>query len=73
MDGKEQKNETIGLQNQSMYSAKQLKEELVSLRGLIRELASNADDEKNCISLKEYENRMFVLNWLIEEIDFKEE
>ena len=73
MDGKEQKNETIGLQNQSMYSAKQLKEELVSLRGLIRELASNADDEKNCISLKEYENKMFVLNWLIEEIDFKEE
>ena len=73
MDGKEQKNETIGLQNQSMYSAKQLKEELVSLRGLIRELASNADEEKNCISLKEYENKMFVLNWLIEEIDFKEE
>lgn len=73
MDGKEQKNETIGLQNQSMYSAKKLKEELVSLRGLIRELASNADDEKNCISLKEYENKMFVLNWLIEEIDFKEE
>ena len=73
MAGKEQKNETIGLQNQSMYSAKQLKEELVSLRGLIRELASNADDEKNCISLKEYENKMFVLNWLIEEIDFKEE
>lgn len=73
MASKEQKNETIGLQNQSMYSAKQLKEELVSLRGLIRELASNADDEKNCISLKEYENKMFVLNWLIEEIDFKEE
>ena len=73
MDGKEQKNETIGLQNQSMYSAKHLKEELVSLRGLIRELASNADDEKICISLKEYEKKMFVLNWLIEEIDFKEE
>lgn len=73
MDGKEQKNETIGLQNQSMYSAKQLKEGLVSLRGLIRELASNIDDEKNCISLKEYENKMFVLNWLIEEIDFKKE
>ena len=73
MASKEQKKETIGLQNQSMYSAKQLKEELVSLRGLIRELASNADDEKNCISLKEYENKMFVLNWLIEEIDFKEE
>lgn len=73
MASKEQKNETIGLQNQSMYSAKQLKEQLVSLRGLIRELASNVDDEKNCISLKEYENKMFVLNWLIEEIDFKEE
>ena len=73
MASKEQKNETIGLQNQSMYSAKQLKEELVSLRGLIRELASNVDDEKNYISLKEYENKMFVLNWLIEEIDFKEE
>lgn len=73
MASKEQKNETIRLQNQSMYSAKQLKEELVSLRGLIRELASNIDDEKNCISLKEYENKMFVLNWLIEEIDFKEE
>ena len=73
MASKEQKKETIGLQNQSMYSAKQLKEELVSLRGLIRELASIADDEKNCISLKEYENKMFVLNWLIEEIDFKEE
>lgn len=73
MASKEQKNETIGLQNQSMYSAKQLKEELVILRGLIRELVSIADDEKNCISLKEYENKMFVLNWLIEEIDFKDE
>ena len=73
MASKEQKNETIGLQNQSMYSSKQLKQELVDLRGLIRELASNVDDEKNCISLKEYENKMFVLNWLIEEIDFKEE
>ena len=37
MAGKEQKNETIGLQNQSMYSAKQLKVDLVSLRDLIRQ------------------------------------
>lgn len=71
MAGKEQKNETIGLQNQSMYSAEQLKEELVSLRDLIRQLAAAVADN-HCISLAEYENKMWVLNWLIEKIEFKD-
>ena len=70
MAGKEQKNETIGLQNQSMYSANQFKEKLVSLRGLIRLLAANSVCNSHSISLK---NKMFVLNWLIEDIDFKDE
>lgn len=72
MAGKEQKNETIGLQNQSMYSAKQLKEELVSLRDLIRQLAQAADADNHCISLAEYESKMWVLNWLIEKIEFND-
>lgn len=72
MAGKEQKNETIGLQNQSMFSAKQLKEELVSLRDLIRQLAATADADNHGISLTEYENKMWVLNWLIEKIEFKD-
>ena len=72
MVGKEKKIETIGLQNQSMYSAEQLKEELVSLRDLIRQLAASADADNHCISLAEYENKMWVLNWLIEKIEFKD-
>lgn len=72
MAGKEQKIETIGLQNQSMYSAEQLKQELVDLRDLIRQLARAADENNHCISLTEYENKMWVLNWLIEKIEFKD-
>lgn len=72
MAGKEKKIETIGLQNQSMYSAEQLKEELVSLRDLIRQLAAATDADNHCISLTEYENKMWVLNWLIEKIEFKD-
>ena len=72
MAGKEKEIETIGLQNQSMYSAEQLKEELVSLRGLIRQLAAAADADNHFISLAEYENKMWVLNWLIEKIEFKD-
>lgn len=72
MAGKEKKIETIGLQNQSMYSAEQLKQELVDLRDLIRQLAQAADADNHCISLTEYENKMWVLNWLIEKIEFKD-
>jgi len=72
MAGKEQKIETIGLQNQSMYSAEQLKQELVDLRDLTRQLAQAADENNHCISLAEYENKMWVLNWLIEKIEFKD-
>ncbi len=72
MAGKEKEIETIGLQNQSMYSAEQLKEELVSLRDLIRQLAAATDADNHCISLTEYENKMWVLNWLIEKIEFKD-
>lgn len=72
MAGKEQKIETIGLQNQSMYSAEQLKQELVDLRDLIRQLAQAVDENNHCISLTEYENKMWVLNWLIEKIEFKD-
>lgn len=72
MAGKEQKIETIGLQNQSMYSAEQLKQELVDLRDLIRQLAQAADENNHYISLTEYENKMWVLNWLIEKIEFKD-
>lgn len=72
MAGKEKKIETIGLQNQSMYSAEQLKQELVDLRGLIRQLAQATDENNHCISLTEYENKMWVLNWLIEKIEFKD-
>ncbi len=72
MAGKEKEIETIGLQNQSMYSAEQLKKELVDLRDLIRQLAQTADKNNHCISLTEYENKMWVLNWLIEKIEFKD-
>ena len=72
MEGKEKKIETIELQNQSMYSAEQLKQELVDLRDLIRQLAQAADENNHCISLTEYENKMWVLNWLIEKIEFKD-
>ena len=72
MAGKEKEIETIGLQNQSMYSAEQLKQELVDLRDLIRQLAAAADTDSHCISLTEYENKMWVLNWLIEKIEFKD-
>ena len=72
MAGKEQKIETIGLQNQSRYSAEQLKQELADLRDLIRQLAQAADENSHCISLTEYENKMWVLNWLIEKIEFKD-
>ena len=72
MAGKEKKIETIGLQNQSMYSAEQLKQELADLRDLIRQLAQAADENNHCISFTEYENKMWVLNWLIEKIEFKD-
>lgn len=55
-----------------MYSAEQLKQELVDLRDLIRQLAQTADENSHCISLTEYENKMWVLNWLIEKIEFKD-
>lgn len=55
-----------------MYSAEQLKQELADLRDLIRQLAQAADENNHCISLTEYENKMWVLNWLIEKIEFKD-
>lgn len=48
------------------------KKELVSLRDLIRQLAAAAGADNHCISLTEYENKMWVLNWLIEKIEFKD-
>ena len=54
-----------------MYSPTDLKEELVKLRVMIRSLAKASDSQEHCIDLEEYAQRMYVLNRLIEDIDFK--
>ncbi len=66
------KSESIGLQNQTMYSAETLKNELADLRDLIRTLAAASDFDKHCITPAEYEKKMWVLNWLIEKIEFND-
>ena len=71
MQTEEQKKEHIGLKGQTMYSPTDLKEELVKLRVMIRTLAQASDSQEHCIDLEEYAQRMYVLNWLIEDIDFK--
>ena len=71
MQTEEQKKEHIVLKGQTMYLPTDLKKELVKLRVMIRILAQASDSQKHCIDLEEYEQRMYVLNWLIEEIDFK--
>ncbi|OYP59260.1 hypothetical protein [Prevotella sp. P3-122] len=71
MQTEEQKKEHIVLKGQTMYLPTDLKKELVKLRVMIRILAQASDSQEHCIDLEEYEQRMYVLNWLIEEIDFK--
>ena len=71
MQTEEQKKEHIVLKGQTMYLPTDLKKELVKLRVMIRILAQASDSREHCIDLEEYEQRMYVLNWLIEEIDFK--
>ena len=47
------------------YDASELKEELVSLRQMVRRLAISS--EEDCISASAYEKRLMVLDFLIDE------
>lgn len=71
MAEKEQKKEFISLKGQTMYDPDNLKEALEELRWLIRELAQTADESKHGVTVSDYADKMFVLNWLIEIIEFK--
>lgn len=66
----QKKKDIINLQGQQMYGPDELKEELAKLRAMIRNLAQAADTNKHCIDLEEYASCMWVLNWLIEEVEF---
>ena len=61
--------EYIDLSHQLNYNAEQLREALINLRTMIRDLALEASSSMN---VADYESRQLVLNWLIEDIELRD-
>lgn len=60
----------IDMGNDNAYDAEGLKTELSSLREVIRTLAIGCHED--AVSASRYESNMMVLNYLIEEAQFKD-
>ena len=61
--------EYIDLSHQRCYNAHQLRDCLICLRNMIRNLALTASNE---MYVSDYEDNQQVLNWLIEEIELRD-
>lgn len=55
----------------STYFAKDLREELIGLRDLVRMLLRNAPDDFD-MGIAEVMKKTFVLDWIIEEMEMKD-
>lgn len=67
------KKDVIDLCKQSRIGANELKEDLRELRRFVFRLASCVSGEhEGCFSLSEFADKMFILNWLIDDVEFKD-
>ena len=59
----------IDMTHQNMYNVGDFRQELIKLRLFIREMGLNADN----IDVAEYEQKLVVLHWLIEDVELRDE
>lgn len=67
------KKDVIDLSKQNWIDADGLKEDLRELRRFVFRLASCVSEEhEGDFSLNDFADKMFILNWLIDDVEFKD-
>lgn len=64
------KRDVIDITRQGWTGCEEMTSSLKELRRLIFELAESTDPSKCNVTMQDFADKMFVLNWLIEDVDF---